>query len=446
MQRSKDQDIASRLFAAAVAQHRQGALARAESLYRAVLELLGDHPKVLANLALALKDQGRLDAAETACRRGLARDERDSGLMLNLAAVLEAGGRFDEAAEWLEACLQAHPQEARAWNNLGKIQSLRGRMHEAVACLEKALELAPGYVQALNNLGVVASSLGQWDLAGRCFRQALEHAPADPRVLYNLAGLHAARGARREALDCLERLLRLEPEHEAARHLAAALRGARTDRAPAAYVEELFDRYAGHFDEHLTKRLGYTVPQDLAALAAPWRPARAAPLEQGLDIGCGTGQAGAVFRSWCRRLTGVDLSANMLARARERGCYDQLRRADILEYLAQPVGPYDLVVAADVLIYLGDLRPLLEALSGRMRPGGLLLGSVEDLGRTAGREPPAYRLKRSGRYGHHWPALEAMAGRYGFEPLTSRNQGIRREEGRWITGTLFVWRRRSPTQ
>jgi predicted TPR repeat methyltransferase len=154
-----------------------------------------------------------------------------------------------------------------------------------------------------------------------------------------------------------------------------------------------------------------------------------------LDLGCGTGLSGVALRSLARQLTGIDLSPRMLARARERNLYDCLMEGDLVEVLAGQAASYDLVAAADVFVYIGDLEAVLASVRQALRPGGWLAFSIESL--AAGE----YRLLPTGRYAHAPAYIEALARRHGFERVTEQAVTLRVEQGRPVAGQLQVWRR-----
>ena len=87
------------------------------------------------------------------------------------------------------------------------------------------------------------------------------------------------------------------------------------------------------------------------------------------DLGCGTGLMGPLLRPHVSgRLEGVDLSQGMVDKARAKGCYDHLAVEELVAYLDGSAGQegvqcggsggYDLLVAADVFVYIGDLGPV----------------------------------------------------------------------------------------
>jgi predicted TPR repeat methyltransferase len=183
----------------------------------------------------------------------------------------------------------------------------------------------------------------------------------------------------------LREALRIDPRdpHGAALHLAR-LGAADPDGAMSpSYVRALFDQYAPRFDGALVEGLAYRGPQRL--LDAVERARALSPAEFGtmLDLGCGTGLAGAAFRPRVRHLTGVDLSPGMIAEARAKGIYDRLETGELVEFLGAERAAhrrYDLVIAADVFVYVFDLGPVARAVADVLSPGGLFALTVETHG------------------------------------------------------------------
>ena len=157
-----------------------------------------------------------------------------------------------------------------------------------------------------------------------------------------------------EALEFYHRWQSACPHDPVPQHMLAAMGGAeRPARASDGYVRATFDDFAESFDQNLGD-LKYAAPQLLYAAVASSMAPGAAEL-QVLDLGCGTGLCGPLLRPIARHLVGVDLSPKMLAKAAGRGVYDQLNCAELTRWLASCSQRFDLVVAADVLCYFGDL-------------------------------------------------------------------------------------------
>jgi predicted TPR repeat methyltransferase len=107
-------------------------------------------------------------------------------------------------------------------------------------------------------------------------------------------------------------------------------------------------------------------------------------------------------------------------------------------FLAEAEGGWALVLAADVLPYLGELEPLLAGLGRACAPGALVGLSVE----TTSVSP--WELRRSGRYAHDPDALVELANRLGFRLLARRSAVLRREGGSPVRGELLLLTLRPP--
>jgi len=420
------------LFMQAVQLHQDNQPARAEEKYLLILTALPGNARVLGNLGILYKDQGRYREAEECYRLAMESDPDDPLLHLNLGAVNEARGELDRAASCFRRALELQPANAKALNNLGKVLCLQGQPAEAEAAIKQALRLEPRYPLALNNLGVIYSKQGNNEAAIDCLKKSLALQPGDVNTLYNLAGVYSTAEKNAQAAQCLRQVLELDPHHAAARHMLAACSGETTETAPPQYVENTFDLYAAGFDAHLEGKLRYTVPAALkTALAETAGNKRR--FSRAIDLGCGTGLSGRPFRDLIDDLTGIDLSANMLARAKEKNIYDRLIHQDITAFLEDCQEQFDLFIATDVFIYVGKLDGLFPLVSRCAAPGAFFVFSIE---RTEDEDD--YRLRRSGRYAQSTAYINRLAAQHGFTVAACREHGIRREKGQWIAGNLFV--------
>lgn len=268
--------------------------------------------------------------------------------------------------------------------------------------------------------------------------------PDNPMALDGLAFLLQHRGdwagmlaIRRRRYEVEARQLGVADERigEVVAFLASSLGdGDAPASAPAAYVASLFDRMADTYDEQIVERLEYRGPALLRAAVDRLRNSESV-VGDVLDLGCGTGLAGAVFRPLSRRMTGVDLSPGMLDRAQQRGVYDELHRAEIVEFMESTDARYDLLVAADVLNYFGDLAPAFSAAANVLRPGGLLAVTVER-GETA-----ESRLRGMRRYQHSLEYLERIADSAALRGCSLEAVELRCEMGEPVLAWCGVWRR-----
>ncbi|MCZ8177404.1 MAG: methyltransferase domain-containing protein [Rhizobium sp.] len=281
---------------------------------------------------------------------------------------------------------------------------------------------------------------GEHEAAVELMEQALDLVPDWPAGLVRLADYAEKANQPEKAVPALQRVLELDPQDIFGARLKLALLGAEEvpDQPPSRYVEALFDDYADRFDTALVERLDYTVPAKLARLIADHDDRR---FEVAIDLGCGTGLFGAEIRDRVTRLEGFDLSVNMLTKAEEKGLYDFLAKADLSLDPAQsglfdeglPERRADLVSAADVLMYLGDLANAFALSACLARAGALFAFSVEDAG-----EGDGYLLAPSLRYAHTEQHVRQRLAENGFEVLTLTRTTIRMDGGKPVFGILFL--------
>jgi predicted TPR repeat methyltransferase len=154
-----------------------------------------------------------------------------------------------------------------------------------------------------------------------------------------------------------------------------------------------------------------------------------------LDLGCGTGLCGPLVKAIADRVDGVDLSAAMLDKARALGAYDRLEQAELVEHLERTERRHDLVLAADVFIYVGALESVFSGVQRVLQPGGIFCFSVEQAA-----DEVDFELRTSLRYAHSQRYLRRLAAQAGFEMMRLHAQPIREDQRRSIAG-LYVYMR-----
>lgn len=348
------------------------------------------------------------------------------------AKALESEGRTEAAAALYRDILEQDPENVRALNNLSTIWENDGWLDSALRLLDRAVAVAPEIPVIHYNRGHVLQGLDRAEEAVGAYRQALDLAPDMTAAARNLSQLLYGEDRLDEAAEMLRRWLTVEPESAIARHALAAVTGeGAPDRAADDYVTGIFDSFSTSYDEKMA-RLDYAVPGLLGSRLARLRGEPAGTLDI-LDAGCGTGLCADALRPYARTLRGVDLSAGMLARARDRGLYDELTEEELTAALSSRPGAFDIVVSADTLIYFGDLRPALAAVAAGLRPSGHALFSVERLDDGSG-----FRLGPSGRYLHGRRHLEEALAAAGLTAIEIEELTLRREAGREVAGYLVV--------
>ena len=155
-----------------------------------------------------------------------------------------------------------------------------------------------------------------------------------------------------------------------------------------------------------------------------------------LDLGCGTGLCGPQFRDMASALIGVDLSPRMIEKARERGIYDDLIVGDITESLRGEKGAFDLILASDVFVYVGNLDQVFAGCRDTLRGEGIFAFSTEHA------EGDSYILRPSARFAHSAAYIKRMAAAHGFSVEISDEVILRTEHKMPVTGEIFALRRK----
>ena len=382
---------------------------------------------------------GDLDAAAALYRAILQRQPEHVQAMQLLGALAGQQGRLDESLALLQRAAELMPDSPAVQNNLGTAHAFGGQHEQALACFDRALALDPRHLSALANRGQALRRMERLVEALQCYDALLALQPDSAAATLNrgelLAKLSTLRmRSRDEAVACLRRAAELGADAQDVAFALAAL-GAQAvpASAPRDYVARLFDAYAPRFEQHLTEELNYRTPQQMAAAL---QACGVAPSRQVVDLGCGTGLCAPLLRPLAEHLVGVDLSPRMLDMARERGLYDELQCADVTEHLqGLAPGATGLVVAADVLVYIGELQPLLAAAARALQVGGHLAVSVET------HDGAGFVLLPTRRYAHAVDCVRAQAAAAGLQLRHQQAVVLREDLGQDVNGAVLVLQR-----
>ncbi|WP_162586382.1 tetratricopeptide repeat protein [Variovorax sp. RA8] len=394
---------ARKLFLEGLQDFEQGRFDAAERCFQASLALLPGRVSTLVNLAATQLKLLRPQEALATAQQVLSLEAGNADAWFHKASALGQLNRHQEALLSYEKSLAlAPPGAAEPWLRHGQTLQALDQPARALASYERALAADPGLAQAWSNRGGILREMKRHEEAAEAFRQAMAHG-ADPELhRYYLASVSA------------------QPVPPS---------------APGHYVETLFDDYAEQFDAHLVGVLGYRAHSTLARhLAELGR----GPFRSTLDLGCGTGLCAPFLKPMTQRLAGVDLSSLMLEKAQALGLYDRLVHAEIVDHLQDTDERYDLVTAADVFIYVGDLEPVFAALGRAMEPHGLFCFSAE----CTASEAADFELLPSLRYAQSERYLRTLAARHGFDLLQLVRAPIREDQREPIQGMYVYLARR----
>ena len=377
---------------------REGRREQAVELMRASLAHAPDQPDWHSNLGIALQAQDDLEGAIAAFRRAIELDPAHVNAHSNLGVLLRVFERHQEAEEHYRTAIRLNPDHADAYNNLAILLDVTGRTHEALTAYSKALTLKTGHPDARRLLALAYHQVGE----------------------------------REKAIEVVEAWVREEPDSPKARHALAAHTGRDVPpRAADAYVQEVFDSFSETFEAKLA-RLDYRAPALVAASLAAAGVGAGAGLDI-LDAGCGTGLCGPMLAPAARRLVGVDLSEGMLEHAREKGLYHELVHGELTAYLQQQPHAFDVIVSADTLVYFGALEDVVAAAAAALRPGGVLVFTVEEAGDA--HADSSYVLQPHGRYAHRAEYVGRLLAERGLRPIIERAE-LRKESGAPVAGLV----------
>lgn len=462
-----DRRTATGDYLAAVAAWRRAEPRLAERLFRRVLAQQPRHPDALHQLGLLAQATGRLRLASRLLEASCRERPGNAAYEFDLGNLRFRQGRRGEAIRAWGRSAQLDPADEDAWRNIGQTAAEDGDLARAADAFRRVLTINPDAADVCRALAAVCTGLGRDDDARaairrgralardpdalarfaaarvqaghvsegvRALRRAARLRQDDVGLAYRLAGLLAYAGRAREARRACRRVLALDASHSGAVCLSAALDGHTPAARPLDDIASSFDRFAADFEEQLVNRLRYRGPIVIwravgRALGCPRRQPRAMAI---LDAGCGTGLAAPLLRPSAKRLVGIDISREMLARARARRAYDRLICGDLVAHLQATRARYDVIVAADVFVYLGDLAPVLRGARRVLRPGGLLGFSVELS------DGDTYRLELTGRYTHALAYLRGVARACGFRVRHARPTTLRHERGFPVRAGVLV--------
>ncbi len=372
-------------------------MAEAIGEFEKAIETKPDFAEAYNSLGIALKSEGRIEEAIEAYKKAIEIDPKHPQTYNNIAVALNAAGKNQEAFEAYRTAISLEPNNPHVFQNIGILLKTQGKLQEALIAFEQAASLLPEYADAYHNMGSTLMELGHLD----------------------------------KALSAFQKTVQLDSGNHSAKYMAAVLSGKNPKSAPPEYVKELFNQYSNRFDRHLTRNLAYKTPQ-LLRKALDDSIGKHKKYEKVLDLGCGTGLAGEVFRDISGHMTGVDISQDMIELAENKALYNQLHVSEINGFLSGCREKFDLVIAADVFVYLGDLEPLFSNLEKRLNPGACFIFSTESY------PEEGYILHFTGRFAHGSGYIKSLAEKYHFKIENVNSVVLRKENDKSAEGEIFV--------
>lgn len=389
----------------------------------------------------------------------------------NLANIFAKKCLFDEALEQLDFILAIEPENSRAHHKKAQLSYQQGKLVAAAHHYQEFLKIEPHDIHALHNLGSIFLQLHNPEEAAKCFLRLLSLS-AGSENYFNLGIAYMEQGKHKEAALYFEQAIQANPDYIEARvnvgavylkmedygtaskhyqeimrlqpdnsEIAYVLNAINNNSenyhaAPQAYIQNLFNQYAPNYEKHLTQILDSKIPE-LIYNTILETSGHLLKMERNLhilDLGCGTGLTGEKFAPYANKLIGIDLSEKMLAIAAQKNIYNELLLADI----SQSIDKYydlDLVIAADTLVYIGDLEQIFTQLALSLKENGVFVFTIEKTAKYP------YELQNTARFAHNSEYLQNLAAKYGFEIIHYKNIILRKHKNGVIEGLLYVFRK-----
>jgi len=303
----------------------------------------------------------------------------------------------------------------------------------AVRSYKKVVAIKPEY--AVNHKNKILSVIyfftkGLIPNALETLELLIKESPNDALLFNMTGGCYASQGKVDLAIKFYEKALILKSDYAIPKHMLNSLQGITSKGPPKEYVKNLFDDYAERFDESLLDQLQYKLPFLIKEIILKL-DSNITKFEKVIDLGCGTGLSGKGLRDISNDLTGIDISENMVTKARELAIYDSLIVGDIIETLSSSKEKYDLFIALDVLVYIGEVESIFNAVKNCSNKNALFIFSIEV------HKGDDYSLLKSSRYAHSDNYILNIVSDK-FKVLDFQDVKIRKEGDTWIDGKIYM--------
>ncbi len=405
--------------------------------YQKAIKLVDDYPLFYNSLGIAYEEKGELQKALDSYEQALSLDNTYIEPMVNSGNIYNALGDIKTAEKIYRRAVYLDPQNALAHNNLGNVLQKQELFQEALECYRSAIIINPKMAEASNNIGLIVKAFGDKEEALGLFFNALSINPNLIDTHHNIAEtlyeIYVDEDAEK-ATKIAENWLKAYPDNKVAEHVLSSFTSdsdAKIDRASQEFVENYFDAFADNFESKLAK-LEYQTPQKIADIITNNHQGK---FNNILDLGCGTGLSGAALHNLGANLDGVDLSTDMLKIASDKNIYRELYHNDIISFLKNSNNQYDLMVAADVCCYFGNLSKFIDEAALKLAPQGYLCFSVEKDDDT---NLNGFSLKACGRFKHTNKYVTDLLIKAKLEIASETCTTLRQERDKPVIGTIFL--------
>lgn len=419
------------------------------------LQLDPHNPDLYNNIACLYYRINQIDNAIYHYKRSLSINPDNWQGHFNLANCYVKKNFIPDAIAHYQYSIKLNPHNIYAIQNLGMLLVDGKNFTEALPYLEKSYQLNKEnktnfeFTEQLANcylqLGNIAKAIEYLKLATNIdgTKESAHH---------NLAILYLRGKNNKLAAKHFKIAVTLNPKNQTAKHMLSSLNSNTNNqdiesnsKPPHQYVTSLFDQYAPYYNTHVTEKLHYNLPEKLRSLYAKHKTTISA--QNTLDLGCGTGLCGIYFRDASVNLIGIDISNNMLLEAAKHRCYDLLIQANLQDNIVFKDNFFNLIIAADVLPYFGQLENLFSNIKNILNnKNNLFLFNIELAHMKHNKKLTIskrvknidFSLQPTGRYTHTIDYIEKLAAQFNFKILENITDTIRFQHDSPVTGVIFM--------
>lgn len=331
-----------------------------------------------------------------------------------------------------EKAIELNPNDSDLYLQLGNCYKKEKDYKSALVYFKKAIQINNKCHLCYHQIADTYNKLNKFELSIFYLQKAIKICPDFYEALFSMAQCYRKMKNETKMIEYLHKTLLKSPEHPGANHLLASLNKETSSKYSSEYARDLFDRYADYFEDHLVRSLKYQVPFIIKEKLIYLNPPKDSKI---LDLGCGTGLLGKTIVDIFPNLVGVDISSNMIEETRKKDIYTTLHVNDIHDFLLKNVQKFDLIIAADVFIYIGDLQTIFSRAKKSLNNDGYFIFTTELF---TGTNNENYQLAKHGRFSHKVGYIESLCKDIGFNIVEKEEIILRQENKIEQKGIIFT--------
>ncbi len=353
---------------------------------------------------------------------------------LQKAIVLQESGLLTQAQAIYETILKENNTNFEANFQLGKCYQQNKDYNNALLYLKKAIKLNDQCYVCHYDMSKIYDKLGKYEFSLFHLEKVMDICPDFYEAFFSMAQCYRKMKDEENMLTYLNKTLAKLPKHPGANHLLASFNKKTSSKYSSEYAQDLFDRYANHFEEHLLSSLKYQVPFIIKEKLQSLNPSKKSKI---LDLGCGTGILGKTIIDQFPNIVGVDISSNMIQETRKKEIYTTLYTDDIHDFLLKNEEKFDLIVAADVFIYIGNIKTIFTGIKKCLSHNGYFIFTIELSSEINIKD---FQLGKTGRFSHDIDYIETLCKDTNFEIVEKEEIILREENQIGQKGAIFTLR------